>query len=42
MRLGVSGDRLITVSYGEEMPANTGTTESAYRQNRRVEFSRAM
>lgn len=42
MRLGVDGDRLTTVSYGQEMPANPGTTESAYRQNRRVEFSRAM
>ncbi len=42
IRLGVDGDRLTTVSYGQEMPANPGTSESDLRQNRRAEFSRAM
>ena len=42
VRLGVDGDRLTTVSYGQEMPANPGTSESDLRQNRRAEFSRAM
>lgn len=34
---GVSGDRIETVSYGEERPAETGHDESSYAQNRRVE-----
>ncbi len=41
IRLGVSGDRLITISYGEEFPATTGSSESAWSQNRRCEFNRA-
>jgi peptidoglycan-associated lipoprotein len=40
--LGVSGDRLLTISYGEEMPAVQGATEDAYSQNRRCEFNKAM
>ena len=36
--LGVSGDRLSTVSYGEEIPVDTGHTEAAWSQNRRVHF----
>ena len=35
---GVSGDRIITVSYGEEMPQDPSNLE----RNRRAEFSRAM
>ena len=42
MNLGVSGDRLITISYGEEDPAMMGSNESAWAQNRRCEFNRAM
>ena len=34
---GVSATQLETISYGEERPAQTGTTEAAYSQNRRVE-----
>lgn len=39
--LGVSGGRLITISFGEEMPAVEGHTEAAWRYNRRAEFNRA-
>ena len=40
-QLGISGDRVITISYGEENPAVTGSSESAWSQNRRAEFMRA-
>ena len=40
IKLGVSGDRLITVSYGEEDPVDPGHNESAWAKNRRCEFSR--
>ncbi len=36
--LGVAGNRVSTVSYGEEKPVAMGHDESAWRQNRRVEF----
>lgn len=39
--LGVSGDRLITISYGEEFPAVMGSGESAWSKNRRCEFNKA-
>lgn len=39
--LGVPGSRLITISFGEEMPAVEGHNEAAWRWNRRVEFNRA-
>ena len=42
INLGVSGDRLITISYGEEDPADPGHTDSAWTKNRRCEFNRAM
>jgi peptidoglycan-associated lipoprotein len=35
---GVSANQLEVISYGEEMPVNTGTTEQAYSDNRRVEM----
>lgn len=35
---GVSRDRVETVSYGEERPAMSGSSEEAYAQNRRVEI----
>jgi peptidoglycan-associated lipoprotein len=41
MKLGVSGDRMITISYGEESPADLGHTEAAYAKNRRAEFNKA-
>jgi peptidoglycan-associated lipoprotein len=40
IKLGVSGDRLITVSYGEEDPVDPGHNEAAWSKNRRCEFSR--
>lgn len=39
--LGVSGDRLVTISYGEEWPATQGSNEAAWAQNRRAQFNEA-
>lgn len=36
--MGVSGGRIQTVSFGEEMPADPGSGESAWSLNRRAEF----
>ena len=36
--LGVSGDKISTISYGEERPADPGHNEAAWRKNRRDEF----
>jgi peptidoglycan-associated lipoprotein len=36
--LGISPDRLRTVSYGKEFPFDTAHTESAWAQNRRAHF----
>ncbi|MEE8219716.1 MAG: peptidoglycan-associated lipoprotein Pal [bacterium] len=36
--LGVTSDRLFTISYGEEQPVAMGHNEQAWRQNRRTEF----
>lgn len=38
IELGVSPERLTIISYGEENPVNTGHDETAWKQNRRVEF----
>lgn len=40
-KLGVSGDRIITISYGEEAPADPGHNEAAWALNRRCEFNKA-
>ncbi|MBX3176823.1 MAG: peptidoglycan-associated lipoprotein Pal [Candidatus Hydrogenedentes bacterium] len=40
-QLGVSGDRMITISFGEENPAVLGSNEAAWAKNRRCEFLRA-
>lgn len=40
-KLGVSGDRIVTISYGEEAPADPGHSESAWALNRRCEFNQA-
>lgn len=42
INLGVSGDRIITISYGEENPAALGHNEDAWGQNRRCAFNKAM
>lgn len=36
--LGIAADRISTVSYGEEKPIASGSNESAWGQNRRVQF----
>ena len=38
MKLGVSGGRLQTVSFGAELPADAGSNEGAWAKNRRAEF----
>ena len=38
MRLGVGGDRIHTLSYGEDKPADSGHDEAAWAKNRRGEF----
>ena len=38
IRAGGNGSRLQTVSFGAEMPADSGSSESAYAKNRRAEF----
>lgn len=35
---GVSSSQIETISYGEEMPVASGSTEAAYARNRRVEL----
>lgn len=42
IQLGVSGDRLLTISYGEEFPSELGSNESAWSKNRRAEFGQAI
>jgi peptidoglycan-associated lipoprotein len=37
--LGVSGDRISTISYGKELPLCTEHTEDCYAQNRRDHFA---
>jgi peptidoglycan-associated lipoprotein len=36
--LGVTADRLSTISYGEELPADPGHNEAAWSKNRRAHF----
>ena len=36
--LGISGNRISTVSYGKERPVSQGHGEAAWAQNRRVDF----
>jgi peptidoglycan-associated lipoprotein len=38
-KAGIGAGRLETISYGEEHPANPGHDESAWAQNRRVDFT---
>ncbi|OFZ19922.1 MAG: hypothetical protein A2X94_14620 [Bdellovibrionales bacterium GWB1_55_8] len=38
MDLGISGDRITTISFGKERPLNPAATEEAYAQNRRANF----
>lgn len=36
--MGISGGRIQTVSFGEEMPVDSGSNEAAWAANRRAEF----
>jgi len=36
--LGLAADRIHTISFGEERPADPGHSENAYKKNRRAEF----
>ena len=38
MSLGVTSDRIRTISYGEERPFALGHTEASWRLNRRAHF----
>lgn len=38
IRQGIPADRLSAAGFGEFQPLNTGTTPSAYKQNRRIEL----
>jgi len=38
VRLGISADRVNTVSYGEEYPVDAGHDEAAWAKNRRAQF----
>jgi len=38
VNLGISADRILTISYGEERPADQGHNEAAWAKNRRDEF----
>jgi peptidoglycan-associated lipoprotein len=38
MNLGIDGERIFTISFGEDHPAVDGYDENAYRLNRRAEF----
>ncbi|MCX8065269.1 MAG: OmpA family protein [Candidatus Hydrogenedentes bacterium] len=40
IKLGLPAQNLITISYGEELPADPGHNEEAWAKNRRVEFNR--
>ncbi|MFQ5500226.1 MAG: peptidoglycan-associated lipoprotein Pal [Candidatus Zixiibacteriota bacterium] len=38
VNLGISPDRVSTISYGKERPADNGHSEAAWAKNRRAEF----
>ena len=38
IKAGISGGRIQTVSFGEEMPVDSGGSEAAWAANRRAEF----
>lgn len=41
IKLGVPADRLLPISYGEEVPAVDGHDEAAWAKNRRAEFGQS-
>jgi len=42
IKLGIAADHIVTISYGEEMPAVTGSGEGVWSKNRRCQFNKAM
>jgi peptidoglycan-associated lipoprotein len=38
IRLGITSERVDTLSYGEDKPANTGHNDTAWKENRRDDF----
>ena len=38
LKLGIEGSRVRTISYGKEVPVETGTGEEAWAKNRRAHF----
>jgi peptidoglycan-associated lipoprotein len=38
INLGISGDRIYTISFGESDPVDPAHTDAAYAKNRRAEF----
>jgi peptidoglycan-associated lipoprotein len=42
IQLGCDGSRILTVSYGEEMPEVMGSNEAAWAKNRRAGFNEAI
>jgi peptidoglycan-associated lipoprotein len=38
LKLGVEGGRIRTISYGKELPVDTGKAEDAWARNRRAHF----
>lgn len=38
LKLGIDGGRIRTISYGKELPVETGKTEEAWARNRRAHF----
>jgi len=38
LNLGISNSRLTSISFGEEKPLDLGSSEEAYRKNRRAQF----
>jgi len=41
IKVGVAGDRIVTISLGKEKPVAEGHSEEAWKQNRRCEFGEA-
>lgn len=42
IKVGISGDNLVTISYGKERPVAQGHDEAAWKQNRRAAFNKAV
>ena len=38
VKMGIEGSRIRTISYGKEVPVESGNTEDAWAKNRRAHF----